>query len=138
MQRSFPLAALASLSRAPGVRLISLQKFDGVEQLAADPAGLRIETLSAPFDDGDDAFVDTAAIMQGLDLIISCDTATAHLAGALGRPVWVALPYDADWRWLEGRGDCPWYPSMRLFRQAASGDWASVFSAMEAALGRTD
>jgi hypothetical protein len=134
MKRSFPLAALERLSSAPGVRLVSLQKFDGVEQLDALPGGMRVEGLPGDFDADLDAFVDTAAIMQSLDLVITCDTATAHLAGALGRPVWVALPYDADWRWLEGRTDSPWYPTMRLFRQAAPDDWISVFAAMETAL----
>lgn len=72
--------------------------------------------------------------MQSLDLVISADTAIAHLAGALGRPVWVALKHVPDWRWLLDRADTPWYPTMRLFRQPAPGDWAGVFADMAAAL----
>ena len=74
--------------------------------------------------------MDTAAIMCGLDLVITSDTVTAHLAGALGVPVWVPLSYDPDWRWLHDRADCPWYPSMRLFRQQQPGDWTAVFAEM--------
>ena len=82
------------------------------------------------------AFMDTAAIMMNLDLVITSDTAIAHLAGALGVPVWVALPFVPDWRWLLDRSDSPWYPTMRLFRQKTSGDWAGVFREIEAALRR--
>jgi ADP-heptose:LPS heptosyltransferase len=74
------------------------------------------------------AFLDTAALMMSLDLIVTCDTSLAHLAGALGRPVFVAIPAVADWRWLTGRDDTPWYPSMRLFRQERPGDWGGVFA----------
>ncbi len=77
---------------------------------------------------------DSAAVMESLDLVITADTALAHLAGALGRPVWLALKYASDWRWLLEREDSPWYPSMRLFRQNAPGDWAGVFAGVEAAL----
>jgi FkbM family methyltransferase len=129
--RSFPLSELASLSRLPGVRLISLQKHHGLDQLAGLPVGTMVETLSGGFDNGPDAFIDTAAIMSNLDLIITSDTSIAHLAGALGRPTWVALKYVPDWRWLLDRQDCPWYPTARLFRQKTAGDWRSVFSAME-------
>jgi ADP-heptose:LPS heptosyltransferase len=80
--------------------------------------------------------MDTAAVMQGLDLIITCDTAVAHLAGALARSTWVALKHVPDWRWLLGRTDSPWYPTLRLFRQKNRGDWASVFAEMEGALRR--
>jgi Flp pilus assembly protein TadD len=76
-------------------------------------------------------FGDTAAIMECLDLVISVDTAAAHLAGALGRPVWILLPFNADWRWLRQRGDSPWYPSARLFRQVRRGDWGSVVARMQ-------
>ena len=71
-------------------------------------------------------FSQTAAAMMHLDLIITVDTSVAHLAGALGRPVWTMIPYDPDWRWLLGRGDTPWYPTMKLFRQERFGDWNSV------------
>ena len=86
------------------------------------------------FDQGPDAFLDTAAIMMACDLVISADTAPVHLAGALGVPAWVALKHVPDWRWFLKRDDSPWYPSLRLFRQPATGDWKSVFAAMEAAL----
>ena len=90
---------------------------------------MSVETLGPDYLAGD--FAETAAVMEALDLVISCDTAIAHLAGALARPVWVALSHAADWRWLEDRDDSPWYPGMQLFRQPLRGDWASVFAAME-------
>jgi tetratricopeptide (TPR) repeat protein len=130
MARSFPLRALAPLSAIANVRLISLQKGFGTEQLAALPPGMVVESFGESFDEGPDAFADTAAAMMKLDLIITCDTSTAHLAGALGRPVWVALKKDAEWRRLLEREDSPWYPSMRLFRQRERGDWDGVFSRM--------
>ncbi|MBV9288406.1 MAG: hypothetical protein JO288_11405 [Hyphomicrobiales bacterium] len=91
---------------------------------------MRVESLGAEFDSGADAFVDTAAAMAHLDLIVSCDTSVAHLAGALARPVWVALKSDAEWRWMRDRADSPWYPTMRLFRQTRRGDWSEPFAAM--------
>jgi len=128
--RSVPLAALAPLTEVPGVRLISLQKGFGEEQLSTLPSSMRVETLGADFDAGTDAFVDTAAAMTCLDLVVTCDTSIAHLAGALALPVWVALKIDAEWRWLTERADSPWYPTMRLFRQARRGVWGDVFEAM--------
>jgi len=129
--RSFPLHALEGISRLPGVRLISLQKSDGVEQLDSLPDGMRVETLGGDFPKD---FTDTAAAMEALDLIISCDTSVAHLAGALGRPAWVALRHAPDWRWLLERKDSPWYSSLRLFRQPAPGDWAGLFDEIKARL----
>ena len=134
MARSMPLRAFAPLAATPGARLISLQKGFGVEQLADLPPGLRVETLGEDFDAGTDAFIDAAAAMTHLDLVVTCDTAIAHLAGALGRPVWVALKKDAEWRWLRDRDDSPWYPTMRLFRQKRHGDWSGVFAEMAARL----
>ena len=131
--RSFPLRLYRTLADIPGVRLISLQKNDGIEQLADLPPGMSVEVLDG-LDDGPDAFLDTAAVMQTLDLVITSDTAIAHLAGALGRPVWLALRQVPDWRWrLEG-DDTQWYPTMRLFRQEAPGDWAGVFARIAARL----
>ena len=130
--RSFPLAALAPLAAVPGVRLISLHKGYGEAQKADFP----LQRLSPDFDAGAGAFLDTAAAMMSLDLIVTCDTSIAHLAGALGRPVWVALKQNAEWRWMRGRDYSPWYPTMRLFRQAKAGDWAGVFAAMAAAASR--
>jgi tetratricopeptide (TPR) repeat protein len=132
--RSMPVRALAPLSGIAGVRLMSLQKGGGHEQLSNLPASTRIETLGADFDAGADAFVDTAAVMTCLDLIITCDTSIAHLAGALAVPVWVALKSDAEWRWLTERADSPWYPTMRLFRQTRRGVWSDVFEAMASEL----
>jgi tetratricopeptide (TPR) repeat protein len=128
--RSMPLAALAPLAGVAGVRLISLQKGAGEEQLSLLPPSMRVETLGADFDAGPDAFVDTAAAMASLDLVVTCDTSIAHLAGALATPVWVALKSDAEWRWLTGRADSPWYPTMRLFRQSRRGVWRDLFEAM--------
>ena len=132
--RSFPLAALAPLAAIAGARLVSLQRGFGEEQLGSKPPDFPITKLSADYDAGPHAFVDAAAAMMSLDLVVACDTSIAHLAGALGRPVWVALKRDSEWRWLRGRDDSPWYPTMRLFRQPTAGDWASVFAAMAAAL----
>jgi hypothetical protein len=122
---------LEDIARLPGVRLFSLQKGAGVEQLDNLPDSMRVETLGENFPED---FTDTAAAMTAMDLIISCDTSVAHLAGALARPVWVALRHAADWRWLRARDDSVWYPGMRLFRQNAPGDWIGVFQKMQAAL----
>jgi Flp pilus assembly protein TadD len=132
--RSFPVVLFRALSGLAGVRLISLQKNAGEEQLDALPGDLRIERLGVEFDTGPDAFLDTAAVMESLDLVITSDTSIAHLAGALGRPTWVALKHIPDWRWLLGRADCPWYPGHRLFRQERRGDWEGVFGRIRAAL----
>jgi tetratricopeptide (TPR) repeat protein len=128
--RSLPLTALAPLAGIAGVRLISLQKGFGEEQLSLLAPAMQVETLGADFDAGDDAFVDTAAAMTCLDLVVTCDTSIAHLAGALAVPVWVALKRNAEWRWLTGRADSPWYPTMRLFRQMRHRVWSDVFEAM--------
>jgi len=132
--RSFPVALFQALSGLPGIRLISLQKNAGEEQLDALPGDLRIERLGAEFDTGPNAFLDTAAIMESLDLVITSDTSIAHLAGALGRPTWVALKHIPDWRWLLGRADSPWYPGHTLFRQERRGDWDNVFGRIRVAL----
>jgi hypothetical protein len=128
--RGFPLRALQPLATLPNVRLISLQKFEGLDQLATLPAGMRVETLEGDFDEGPHRLLDAAAVISELDLVVTCDTAIAHLAGALGRPTWVALQYVPDWRWmLEGEAS-PWYPTLRLFRQGADRRWDSVFADM--------
>src|SRR5262249_15604261 len=98
--RSFPVSLLQGGSRLPDVRLISLHKGTGQSQLSELPAGMTVEDLGEEFDAGPDAFLDTAAVMKCCDLVITCDTAVAHLAGALGIPTWVALKYLPDWRWL--------------------------------------
>jgi tetratricopeptide (TPR) repeat protein len=132
--RSVPLEMFGRLARIPGVRLISLQKGAALDQLRAVAKDLPVEVLGDEFDAGPQAFLDSAAVMTHLDLIITCDTALAHLAGALGRPTWIAIKRVPDWRWLLDRADCPWYPSVRLFRQTQRGDWGGVFDAMQAEL----
>lgn len=129
-RRSVPLLAFAPLADVPGVRLVSLQKGPGREQLSdlADRLGV-LDVADRLVD-----FADTAAVISNLDLVITVDTAVAHLAGALGIPVWVALPLIPDWRWLLEREDSPWYPSMRLFRQRDRGDWPGVFERLTEAL----
>jgi Flp pilus assembly protein TadD len=129
--RSIPLATFQPLAAEPGVRLISLQKSEGEEQIPT--AGFPLETLDG-LDAGPDAFLDTAAVMANLDLVITSDTSIAHLAGALGCAVWVALRKVPDWRWMLDRTDSPWYPTMRLFRQTRDGEWTPVFAAMAQAL----
>jgi hypothetical protein len=133
-QRDLPLAELAKLSGIPGVKLVSLQKGAGQRELAVYGDRYPIVYLGEQVDTVSGAFRDTAAIMKNLDLVITSDTSTAHLAGALGIPVWVGLTFIPDWRWLLDRTDSPWYPTMRLFRQAAVGDWDSVFRQIAAAL----
>jgi tetratricopeptide (TPR) repeat protein len=132
MARAAPLAAFAPLAAIPGVRLISLQKGFGTNQIAE--SGVLVETLGEDFDAGPDAFTGTAAVMANLDLIVSVDTSVAHLAGAMGRPVFVALKRVPEWRWMLDRPDTPWYPTMRLFRQQKRGDWAGVFEGIAKAV----
>jgi hypothetical protein len=130
--RSVALPLFEPLARVPGVRLVSLQKGPGSEQAAQ--AGFGVLDLSGRLDEESGPFMDTAAVLANLDLLVSVDTAVAHLAGALGVPAWLALPLAPDWRWLLGREDSPWYPSLRLFRQCRPGDWDDVFRRIAAAL----
>jgi tetratricopeptide (TPR) repeat protein len=132
--KSVSLRQFEAFAKIADVRLISLQKNDGVGQLLELPAGIGIETLGEDFDTPPDAFIDTAAVMETLDLVVTTDTAIAHLAGALGRPTWVALKHVPEWRWLLDRSDSPWYPTMRLFRQPVLNDWPAVFAAMKSQL----
>jgi tetratricopeptide (TPR) repeat protein len=125
--RSVTLDAFEPLARIPGVRLISLQKNLGSEQVRAAQGRVPVLSLGECLDEDAGPFMDTAAILANLDLVITIDTAVAHLAGAMGVPAWLALNYSADWRWLLKRDDSPWYPTVRLFRQPKLGDWASVF-----------
>lgn len=131
MGRFCPLERLLSLRQAPGVRLFSLQKGPGAAEVQRLTA---TDTVCLLPDDAD--FATTAAIMASLDLVVCVDTAVAHLAGAMGRPVWVLLSHGADWRWMVGRSDSPWYPTMRLFRQRAPGDWQAVIEDVMRELGR--
>jgi hypothetical protein len=132
-QRSIALEHFGPLAEIEGVKLFSLQKGPGSEQLPSFAARWPVVDFGESLDRGA-AFTDTAGIMKCLDLVITSDTAAAHLAGALGVPVWVALQYVPDWRWLLDRQDSPWYPSMRLFRQANWGEWSEVFRRIAAEL----
>jgi tetratricopeptide (TPR) repeat protein len=121
-RRSMALPTLAPLGAVPGIALVSLQKGDRAAAARRPPAGM---ALHDPMPDAAD-FADTAAIVENLDVVVSVDTSVAHLAGALGRPVLLLDRYDSCWRWLSGREDSPWYPSLRILRQTVPGDWASV------------
>ncbi len=135
-ERWIRLAELAPLGRIPGVTLIALQKKDGLDQLAGIPDDMHVVTLGPNFDAGPDAFMDTAAVMMSLDLVISIDTGVAHLAGALGRPLWIMLKRVPEWRWLLDRADSPWYPTARLFRQRTTGEWGPVIEDVAGELAR--
>jgi tetratricopeptide (TPR) repeat protein/GR25 family glycosyltransferase involved in LPS biosynthesis len=131
--RSFPLAALQPLARLEGVTLVSLQKGFGSEQLQHGRGGLEgFLDLGEAYQDGD--FEDTAAVMANLDLVVCCDTAVAHLAGMLGRPVWIVVGDNADWRWPPGSQDTPWYSSARIFCRNPDEDWIQVFRRLAARL----
>jgi Tfp pilus assembly protein PilF len=128
--RSVRLSEFAPLAEVPNIHLFSLQMGVGREQIPPLAERFGLLDLSASLTD----FMDTAAVMKNLDLVITVDTAVAHLAGALAVPVWVALPWPPEWRWLLEREDSPWYPSMRLFRQSARGNWEEVFARIATAL----
>lgn len=131
--RSMSLAEFAPLA-LPGVELVSLQKGPGVEQLAEIGDQFHVRDLGR-IDEEHGAFMDTAAIIKNLDLVVTCDSAIGHLAGGLGVDVWIALMLVPDWRWMLARSDSPWYASARLFRQQRLGDWPGVFGQMADALG---
>lgn len=130
-QRSPRLAAMMPLFDVPGVHFFGLQMGDGRRDLEGRTMPACFTDLGPEIRD----FADTAAIMETLDLVISSCTAPVHLAGALGRPAWVVLPFAADWRWLTEREDSPWYPTLRLFRQRAPGPWEEVVGRVAGALG---
>jgi hypothetical protein len=111
---------------ASGATFLSIQKGPSEGAAVAPPAGMSLVNLSPDIRD----FDDTAAILAVADLLISVDSSPVHLAGALGRPAWVMLPFSPEWRWLVGREDTPWYPSVRLFRQSSPGDWPGVIQGM--------
>jgi len=131
-KRSISLDRLAPLSRAPGAVFYSLQLGEAAAQAATPPAGMRLVDVASRIAD----FADTAAIVANLDLVITIDTSVAHLAGAMGVPVWVLVAHAPDWRYHLGRSDNPWYPSMRLFRQERDGDWSAPIARVAAALER--
>jgi tetratricopeptide (TPR) repeat protein len=129
-RRSMALAALAPLASVSGVTFISLQHGPEAVQARTPPPGM---TLFDPMEEVKD-FADTAAIIANLDLVVSVDTSVVHLAGGMGKPVFMLDRYDHCWRWLSGRTDSPWYPGLRIFRQARIGDWAPVLRDATAAL----
>ena len=131
-RRSMPLAKFRPVAQISGLRLYGLQKGISAEQIEVEgvPEGMEITNFGQEFED----FADTASVIENLDLIISIDTSVAHLAGAMGKPVWLLLPFAPDWRWLLDREDSPWYPTMRLFRQPSPGDWDTVIRQIAAEL----
>jgi tetratricopeptide (TPR) repeat protein len=126
--RSIRLSQFAPLASVPNAVFFSLQKGDAAKQ--TPPPGMIWRDFTADIAD----FADTAALLENLDLVITVDTSVAHLAGAMGKPVWLLLPFVPDWRWFLLREDSPWYPTMRLFRQATRGDWADVMNRVSEAL----
>ena len=135
--RSVPLRILRPIFDVPGIAWVSLQKdnYPGMNEGVPStlvPSAPRLGTGSGIGD-----FADTAAIIDNLDLVISIDTSVVHLAGALGKPVWIMLPIDPDWRWLLDRDDSPWYPTMRLFRQSAPDVWDDVAERLKESLAAT-
>jgi tetratricopeptide (TPR) repeat protein len=128
-QKSAPLKLFEPFANIKGVTLFSLQKTSGIEQIDSCSKDFSLQTFN-DFDESNGRFMDTAAIIQSLDLIITIDTSMAHLAGGLGCPVWVMLPKPADWRWMLNKQTTPWYPNMHLFRQSTVGDWKTVIKNM--------
>jgi len=128
--RSVPLAALAPLGTVPGLCFVSLQRGSQETELDALTGPWKPARVEAE----NGGIAELASVVAGLDLVITVDTMMAHLAGTLGKPVWTMLPFAADWRWMLDREDTPWYPSMRLFRQPAAGDWQAVIARMRAEL----
>jgi len=124
--RGIPLEKLHPLGLIEGISLYSLQKKEGLEQLKNIPAHFKLTNFDTDFDEKNGSFMDSAAVITQLDLVITIDSALAHLAGALGKPVWLLLPYATDWRWIAHRTDSPWYPTMRIFKQPRPFDWDSV------------
>jgi Flp pilus assembly protein TadD len=130
LNRSMGLSAFAPIAALDGISLVSLQKGPARSAVANYFGHAALLNLGAEIVD----FVDTMAIIENLDLVVTVDTAVAHFAGAIGKPVWILLPYAPDWRWLLERSDSPWYPTARLYRQPSPGDWDSVVRRVAAAL----
>lgn len=132
--RNIPLTAFKALADLPGVELIALQKGPAVAEIKGVAFRDKIRTIEADTNPDADYFLDTAAVIGQLDLVVSCDTSIVHLAGALGKPVFAAVPVISDWRWMLNREDSPWYPSLRVFRQEAAQQWGPVFTRIAAAV----
>ncbi len=127
--RSFPLTLFEDISKLPNIELISLYKGEGEKQI--EDINFDLTVLGNDFDNGEDAFIDSAAVIANCDLIITSDTAIAHLAGALGCRTWVVLKKIPDWRWMLDRNDSPWYPNMKLYRQKERDNWEEVFETIK-------
>jgi len=134
MFRSVPLDALTPLADIEGIQLISLQRGAGTEQLKNWKGSKIIYCMPENIDQTSGPFMDTSAILQHCDMVVTSDTSMAHLSGALARPTCVMLGYTPDWRWLQNRPDSPWYPTCKLFRQTAIGDWSTVVKAIDITL----
>ena len=126
--KSMSLNNFEPLTHVDGCTFYSLQKINGTEQLEAVDSHVSIVDFGHEIDEEHGRFMDTAAIIMNLDLVITIDTSISHLAAALGKPTWILLPDPADWRWMLTRTDTPWYPNVRLFRQPTAGDWASTMN----------
>ncbi len=133
LYRSFPLSVYAPLAGFKNITFFNLQKDDTAQDVKSHPEDMNLVELMGEVSD----FSDTAAFIENLDLVISADTAVAHLAGAMGKPVWTLLPYAPDWRWLLDRSDSPWYPTMKLFRQSKPMDWADAIQKICSELSAT-
>lgn len=123
--RSVPLKLFSTISKLPGIQLIGLQKGNGTEQIKQ--VDFEVIDFGAELDEVHGPFMDTAALIHNLDLVITIDSAVVHLSGALGKPTWLLLNLQPDWRWLQSGTTSPWYPSIRIFRQARRNDWETVF-----------
>lgn len=132
--KSVSLQTFAPLAQLPGISLYNLQKINGEEQLHELDDSFPLHIFEGNFDESHGRFMDTAAVIKNLDLVITIDTSIAHLAGGLGTPTWVLIPEPPDWRWMLERTDTPWYPNMRLFRQPVQGDWDTVMQDIVQAL----
>jgi len=132
--KAMQLSTLAPLASVPNISLYSLQKINGTEQLDEVRDIMEVHTFGPDFDEANGRFMDTAAIIKNLDLVITIDTSICHLAAGLGTEVWVLLPFPADWRWMLERDDTPWYPNMRLFRQKKRGNWECILEEVVTAL----
>ncbi|MGC1576612.1 MAG: glycosyltransferase family 9 protein, partial [Beijerinckiaceae bacterium] len=130
LNRSMRLGEFAPIAALDGVALLSLQKGEGQKAIAEYYGRAPLLNLGAEIDD----FLDTMSIIDLIDVVVTVDTAIAHLAAAMGKPAWILLPLAPDWRWLLERADSPWYPSARLFRQRSAGDWSGVMRDVAKAL----
>lgn len=133
--RTFSINEFLGVAEAPGVEFVSLQKVESHCEMPSADLARRLVGLDPEFERGPDLLLETARRIEALDVVVTCDTAIAHLAGAMGKPVWVALKYVCDWRWALDGDTSLWYPTARLFRQSRDGDWKGVFRRIDEALG---